>query len=163
MYKNRIACEHPDIVSAAISVGGPLEVSTNDLPWYFRVDPLQNPWLFTTLFAQVLCNNSSAVPVMHWHGTLDPLFPWCLIIIFLHYVVHMMNMILLMVIRISTDMELVYYHIRYGGIYHSVPYTMGVWRDNNRCLLWRISYDTKDFDFLIMIYVHLREIVVCIV
>ena len=81
--KNRIACEHPDIVSAAISVGGPLEVSTNDLPWYFRVDPLQNPWLFTTLFAQVLCNNSSAVPVMHWHGTLDPLFPWCLIIIFL--------------------------------------------------------------------------------
>ena len=29
---NRMACEHPDIVSAAISVGGPLEVTTNDLP-----------------------------------------------------------------------------------------------------------------------------------
>jgi len=67
---HRMACQHPDIVSAAISVGGPLEVP---------------------------CTNSSAVPVMHWHGTLDPLFPW------------------------------------YGGIYHSVPYTMGVWRDNNRC------------------------------
>jgi len=67
---HRIACQHPDIVSAAISVGGPLEVP---------------------------CTNSSAVPIMHWHGTLDPLFPW------------------------------------YGGIYHSVPYTMGVWRDNNRC------------------------------
>merc|ERR1711990_1415379 len=67
---HRIACQYPDIVSAAISVGGPLEVP---------------------------CSNSSAVPIMHWHGTLDPLFPW------------------------------------YGGIYHSVPYTMGVWRDNNRC------------------------------
>jgi len=46
---HRMACQHPDIVSAAISVGGPLEVP---------------------------CTNGSAVPVMHWHGTLDPLFPW---------------------------------------------------------------------------------------
>ena len=26
---NRMACEHPDIISAAISVGGPLEVTYN--------------------------------------------------------------------------------------------------------------------------------------
>jgi len=68
---HRMACQHPEVVSAAISVGGPLEVP---------------------------CDNSSAVPIMHWHGTLDPLFPW------------------------------------YGGVYHSVPYTMGVWRENNRCV-----------------------------
>ena len=57
------------MVAAAVSVSGPLEVS---------------------------CANSS-VPVQHWHGTLDPLFPWL------------------------------------GGVFHSVPYTVGVWRENNGC------------------------------
>ena len=40
-----------------------------------RIDNLKQTFANCLLF-QVPCDNSSAVPIMHWHGTLDPLFPW---------------------------------------------------------------------------------------
>ena len=59
-----------DLITAAISVSGPLEVP---------------------------CSPPSPLPMMHWHGSLDPVFPWL------------------------------------GGLYHSVPYTVGAWRGANMC------------------------------
>lgn len=118
---------------------GGTSLPTLDNKVLLQIKNLKHTFANCLLF-QVPCDNSSTVPIMHWHGTLDPLFPWLVPVQcpirwwYCWWWRQSNNKALLSLNQLP---------LRYGGVYHSVPYTMAVWRENNRyeICMWSFYVD----------------------